>query len=73
MQLIFDIPDEKLNELKTGYLRCAPVPLDFEGQPIMGELEWIKSDILKGIFNKYKTGKQLIAQDSVVITEDLIN
>ena len=73
MQLIFDIPDEKFDELKAGFIRCSKVPVDIEGKPTMSELAWMREDVLNYIFRRYQTGKQLKAQDAVVIDNNIIS
>ena len=67
------ISDNKYTEFKTAYLRQHPMPLDSEGQPTMTEAVWIKQCIMTGIISDYRIGKQLLAQDSIVLGADLIS
>ena len=68
------IPDNKLAEFKSAYLRQHPIPLDpVTDLPTMTELAWIKQCIMQGIIADYRIGKQLLAEDSIVLGADLIS
>ena len=72
-QITLTLEDAKIAEFKSAYLRQHPVPLDVNGQPKMTELAWIKQCIMQSVIADYRIGKQLLAQDSIVLGADLIS
>ena len=72
-QITLTIHDSKLEEFKTAYFRRNRLPLDPDGQPIVAELAWIKKCVINSILAEYQSGKQLLAQDGVVMGADLIS
>ena len=73
MQIIFTVPDEKVNDLRNGFLRARPVPIDPETEePKYADLEWIKMNIRAFVFRIYESGKREIAKDSAVVDKDII-
>ena len=72
MQIILTIPDNKLAEFRTGFLRKSPVPVDIDGNPEMTELVWLKRWIRYKLLMEYKRGKIKLAQDSIVLDDSII-
>lgn len=71
--ITYTIPDAKLAEFKSGFLRIYRVPSDEYGDPSMTESEWIKEWGKRQFINAYKEGKKQIAQQATEPTfEDII-
>jgi hypothetical protein len=72
MDVTITIPNAKLNEFKTGFLKENPVPIDEEtGLPAMTEIQWLKAWIIGELKREYASGKRRIAiESSVVVIED---
>ncbi len=73
MDIILTIPANKLNEFKTGFLKSKPVPLDDDGNPTMTEPKWFKFWIKERAMHQYREGKRQLAEENIVIVEDVIN
>jgi hypothetical protein len=73
MQIIINIPDNKVNELKKGVLKAEPIPLDSEGNPTMTALEWVHTILKDGLRNIYRQGiKQIWDEENNPVYEDVI-
>jgi len=73
MDITLTVPDKKVSELKKGFLKKIPVPLDDEGSPEMTELQWIKHWIKQRVMREYRKGKIKLAEENAVIDEDIIS
>ena len=71
-QVIYTIPDAKLDEFKTGFLAFVPVPTNDDGDPIMTESQWIKRCGKIYFINAYKKGKMILAHKAIEFTENII-
>lgn len=69
MDIVLTIPDEKISELKLGFLTRCPVPDDGDG-PMYTDSEWLKIWIKDAVFEQYKAGKTKLAE--VEIDEGVI-
>lgn len=63
-QITFTIPDAKLSEFKTGFLKARPVPLNPSGEPTMTENQWIKKCGKEFYYRSYYRGKRLLWAES---------
>lgn len=63
----------KYDDFKLGFLRAVPVPIDpVTKAPIMSESAWIKEWGKRQFFDKYKSGKSMIANEMAVIDDEVI-
>ena len=63
MQIIFTIPDAKLQRIIDAIVGFFPIPLDEEGNPLFTEAQWAKEKLRRIIVNivyRYESRK---AQD----------
>jgi len=60
-EIIINIPNDKVEELKLGFLAKCPIPVDGEGVPLYTDVVWIKKWITKTVFSEYVEGKKLLA------------
>ena len=69
MILSFTIPDDKLEELKTGFFRAQIKP---DG---VSDLDWFKTCIKRYVLKEYVLGKRQIAEENLdlSIDEDVIS
>lgn len=74
VKITLTIPDNKLNDLKKGFLKAAPKP---EEDKNLTDLQWFKKWLRKMVMNTYKAGKNQIAcehtppdVDPDVVTDD---
>ena len=65
VDIVINIPNDKVNELKLGFLKAYPIPRD-HGVPKYTELEWATIWIKEQIFNAYREGKCMIASELTV-------
>ena len=63
------IPDNKVAEFLTGFLRSNPVPLDIDGTPKITIAAWIKEVTRQKLLWEYSQGKRLLQQDTVALTD----
>lgn len=73
--ITFNIPDSKINEFKTGFLRACPVPTELVlavPTPLYTENEWIKEWGRRQLKDAYERGKRLLLQDTAQIDGSII-
>lgn len=66
-----NILDADVSDFKAGVLKCKPK----QGADVsLTDLQYLKALIQRDLFNMYKTGKQIIAQEttSPSINEDIV-
>ena len=69
MQITFNIPDDKVQDFKTGFLKSNPNPPKSE----MNDFQWIKHTILGMIISEYQRGAKVMHQEAHPYTpEELI-
>ena len=67
------IPDAKLTEFKSGFLKRQPVPVDNDtGEPEMSENAWIKEWVKQQLLHYYKSGKKQLAQEAASIDQNIV-
>ena len=72
MKIEIEIPDEKVEELRTYFLYIHPIPIDEEtGEPKYTILVWFKKWLYKQIVNAYKSGKKRKMWDEFQIEYNL--
>lgn len=72
-QIIYNIPTEKLEEFKIGFLKSSPVPIDDEtGLLEMTENEWLKEWGRRMFLQAYKNGKQKLAREELEIDINIV-
>jgi hypothetical protein len=71
MEIKIIIPDDKLEELKTGFLKAIPKPEELQH---LSDVEWFKRWLKGQIGSAYVTGKKLIARETTnpVIDEECL-
>lgn len=70
MKISISIPDEKLEEFKTGFLKAVPKPEHYQH---LTDLQFFKQWIYDNILAAYRTGKILIAREATPPSfEDII-
>jgi len=69
VEIKFTIPDNKVDELKIGFLKAVPKPEQYQH---LTDLEFFKQWIKDNILNAYRTGKIMIARESTDPTFDNI-
>ena len=62
-----DISQDKYEEFKVGFLRENSKP---DG---LSDAEWILQNIKGYLINNYKLGKQLLAEDTSQIDDDVLD
>ena len=78
MKITLTIPNEKLEEFRTGFLAMCPVPMiedpENPGQqiPEFTELQWFKEWIIQDLKRAYRHGKKKLAKEAVQIDEDIL-
>jgi hypothetical protein len=80
MDVTVTIPNDKLAEFRTGFLKICPVPMKNmadpgdppDMQPEMSELDWLKKVIRLTLFDKYKQGKAILARENEVVDEGVV-
>ena len=60
------IPGKKIPELKAGFLKACPIPLDEDGNPKYTVAQWFDRWLKKHLFRFYKTGKIILAREAGV-------
>jgi len=60
-EIIIPVPDNKVDELKLGFLAKCPIPVDEEGTPLYTDIVWIRKWVIKTVFSEYVEGKKLLA------------
>lgn len=61
VEIKFIIPDDKVQELKTGFLKAVPKPEQYQHlTDLEYYIQWLKDSTLAA----YKTGKILIARET---------
>ena len=69
MQIVIDIPPDKEEDFKKGFLRQLPVPTDGRrGPPNMSDDEWILSIVKRQTAIIYSKGKVLLAKDEELLS-----
>ena len=64
VDITITVPQNKLNEFRTGFLRSNPIPLDENEQPEFTELAWFKDVLMTFCREEYKRGKRSLAEDA---------
>ena len=61
VEIKFNIPDDKVDELRLGFLKAVPKP---EQYAHMTDLQFFKQWMRDNILNAYRTGKIMIAKET---------
>lgn len=71
MDIVVKIPDDKVPELRIGFLAAVQREEDEEE---LNDMQFFKKWLMKQIFNIYKTGKIIIARETTEpeVEEDII-
>ena len=69
VDIVITIPNDKVNELKLGFLKAYPIPKE-HGIPQYTEMEWTIVWIKEQLMRAYKEGKNIIAHEGVVPVYD---
>ncbi len=70
--ITYNIPDEKIDQFKQGFLKYHPVPVDEEGAPKMTEVAWIKKWGQNQFISAYKAGMRQLAAENMEIDNTII-
>lgn len=77
-KITIDIPDDKLEEFKAGFLKRHPIPegtiegvdedgnptVTLTGQPAMGPAAWFKQIMRNYLIKVYRSGKDMLASEA---------
>jgi hypothetical protein len=61
MEIKFNIPDDKVDELRIGFLKAVPKPPELQH---LSDLEYYVQWLKDSTLNAYRTGKILIAKEA---------
>lgn len=71
VEIIYSIPNEKIDEFLLGFLAMNPVPTDTEEQPLYTTKEWVKMCGRDYFLRIYRNGKKRLAEQAAILDSDI--